>query len=139
MLIAPVSEEASTALTDPAPTKEAPESTSAVSGLEALTGHYDSQLWSNGEMRPGHTELGASRAMWGGLYTFEQDGQVYTGELLDCELSNPNELVCAWRDDFGTGHASLNFDEDLGGFAGTWWSDGGEDIPHPWTGIRTEP
>jgi hypothetical protein len=138
-MIAPVSEEATSAPGEPAPAKEAATPKPAQSGLEALAGAYDGQLWSNGEMRPGRVELGVSSTSWGGLYTFEQDGQIYTGELLDCELSNPVELLCAWRDDFGTGHASLIFEEDLRGFAGSFWSDGGEDTPHPWTGARSEP
>jgi hypothetical protein len=135
-MIAPVSEQTSSGATSEAPAEKAPDSDSPTSAFESFAGSYESRIWSHDEMRPGRTEFDGQR---GGTYTFEQDGQVYTGELLDCEPSSPYQLACSWRDDFGAGRAALTFDEERSGFVGTWWDDGNEENPHPWIGVRPTP
>jgi hypothetical protein len=137
-MIAPVSE-GTGPITEPTPpSEENRKSAPPDSGFESFAGAYQSRIWSHDEMRPGVTELTGSDP-GGGTYTFEQDGQVYSGELVDCEVSSPFALLCSWRDDFGVGRAALTFDEERRGFVGTWWDEGSEENPHPWIGIRTEP
>ena len=145
VVIAPVSEETSRAEGEAEPAKQ-PGPLAPALALTDIAGVYESQIWSQDEMRPGHTEFRAPSGNQAGEYTFEQDGTVYAGRLLDCEWqtrvdssgSTSPVLSCSWQDDFGTGKAAFLFDEARRGFSG-WWLEGDEGEPHPWIGLREGP
>ncbi len=128
-VIAPVSEdttrsaESAEAAAPPSPARPS---------LEAVAGEYESELWSNGELRPGKTKFFPDGT---GTYTFLQEQVEYPGMLRDCGLSGLR-VTCVWEDDFGAGRVTFTFD-DLGReFSGSWSATGGEDDPHPWRGVR---
>jgi len=103
----------------------------------AIGGVYCGSALSGGRLVEVRTKLSERNGLLVGTYEFADQGETTPGELQENLTQGGNSRTLIWRDKYGTGLATFDFDETGDSFAGRWGVN--LQAPHlPWDGKRCE-
>ncbi len=71
-----------------------------------------------------------------GEYEVQENGQKYSGQLVQHGPLEDHAATFDWTDQFGHGTLEMKFDDDYCSFEGRWSSSDESMIDEPWTGRR---
>ncbi|MEP1444054.1 MAG: hypothetical protein ABJK39_13680 [Hyphomicrobiales bacterium] len=107
-----------------------------------IAGTYEGVIWS-GIDTAGTTVFSVSNSgKISGVYEFDDDNGLETGELTACKLTGVN-LYCIWNDKYGSGDFNVEFSADFSSFDGLWFDavgdlqNRGNAGGHTWNGQKS--
>ena len=104
--------------------------------VEQALGNYQSRILSAGILVSGTTEFRKTReGSLEGSYTMNEEGEVVSGKLSQCQAIQVRVMRCIWNDKYGTGNFEGTFSENFSIFNGYWGEESLEPI-FRWSGSR---
>ena len=128
--------------TQPTPTQSAPtqptSTQSTPNWFKQIGKSYQGEFWKNGKIVGGSTLFYFSaQTGLSGMYIANQDGNLLTGDLTECQAKQDRTIRCQWREPNQTGEFEATFSSDFLSFKGVETMKG-DSTQHPWQGSREQ-
>ncbi|MCK5925860.1 MAG: hypothetical protein KAG10_08210 [Methylococcales bacterium] len=104
--------------------------------VKSTQGYYNGIITSGGIALSGKTQFfSIENGQLNGTLEYLEKTTMVTGTLENCEVLDYLKLKCHWKDKYGTGEVSFNFNHNATEFIGYWNSDSDEE-KFLWTGTK---